>query len=164
MQFSKRYRSALSANGRLASGSWEKSTTTRLTWWKRVNYGSMSHGVGRVFERKAERCMGRGYLMEMKSLWCCDVLNAYRCDGFIEQRAQHEQGVLEKRKPFELVYENQNYFKGECFAFHALRWLFRTHSQQQMRSHYQADENSTSRISQLLCLSHGPVKLGTINR
>lgn len=34
----------------------------------------------------------------------------------------------------------------------------------QMRSHYQADENSTSRISQLLCLSHGSVKLGTINR
>ncbi len=52
----------------------------------------------------------------------------------------------------------------ECFAFHALRWLFHRHSQQQMRSHYQADENSTSRISQLLCLSHGPVKLGTINR
>lgn len=34
----------------------------------------------------------------------------------------------------------------------------------QMRSHYQADENSTSRISQLHCLSHGSVKLGTINR
>lgn len=33
-----------------------------------------------------------------------------------------------------------------------------------MRSHYQKDENSTSRISQLLCLSHGSVKLGTINR
>lgn len=32
-----------------------------------------------------------------------------------------------------------------------------------MRSHYQGDENSTSRISQLLCLSHGSVKLGTIN-